>query len=124
MNIALLILLFACHYICDYSHLSMDFMLKAKRIGKPLHPIFLHALVHTVAMSVVVIFFASDVKVFSIVMVLQLLSHFLIDVLKGKLNVWLPIVSNPANKSHWYIFGADQLLHQLVIVIMYAIITN
>lgn len=57
-----------------------------------------------------------------LVVIIQVTSHFAIDVLKGKLNVWLPSVGSPANKSHWYIFGADQLAHQLVIVLMVYII--
>jgi len=52
----------------------------------------------------------------------QLFTHFCIDVLKGKLNVWFPSLSNPANKGHWYVFGADQLAHQIVIILQTALI--
>ena len=41
-----LIILFACHWLADYTHLSTAWMLNAKRLGKPLLPIFAHALVH------------------------------------------------------------------------------
>lgn len=99
-------------------------MLAAKRIGKPLSPIFLHSFIHTSLMGAVIALYGCKNVQLLACMVLQLLSHFVIDVLKGKLNVWVPIVSNPVNKQHWYIFGLDQLLHQLIIVIMFYIATK
>lgn len=93
-------------------------MLDAKRIGKPLSPIFLHAFVHAALMCIVMSFYGvSNVQLFACT-VLQLVSHFMIDVLKGRCNIWFPVVSSPANKHHWYIFGLDQLLHQAAIIVM------
>ena len=46
----------------------------------------------------------------------QLITHFLIDVWKGRMNGWFPALQSPANKWHWIIFGFDQLLHALVII--------
>ncbi len=86
MNVTLLILLFLCHFLADYTHLSTKWMLDAKRIGKPLWPILCHAGNH--------------------------------DVLKGKCNVWFPSAANPANKLHWILFGFDQFLHAVVIILM------
>jgi len=125
MNISplLLICLLICHYLCDYTHLSTSWMLNAKRTGKPLYPIFTHAAVHASFMHIVVSFYSSycnhltNTQLFAC-LILQLSSHFVIDVLKGRMNTWVPVVASPANKSHWYIFGLDQLLHQLVIVDM------
>lgn len=51
---------------------------------------------------------------------LQLFSHFLIDVWKGKMNVWVPSLTNPANVWMWIIFGLDQLFHQIIIILMAA----
>jgi hypothetical protein len=50
--------------------------------------------------------------------VFQLITHFLIDVWKGKMNSWFPSLQSPANKWHWIIFGLDQLFHALVIIKM------
>ena len=47
---------------------------------------------------------------------IELISHFIIDIWKGRMNVWFPKLQNPATKLHWYIFGFDQFLHQLVII--------
>lgn len=122
----LLIALNVCHWMADYTHLSTKWMLTAKRIGSPSFPIFCHALVHATLMGIVIfIFITSVTHVVSFplniefeLFVLQLSTHFLIDILKGKINVWFPSVSNPANIKHWYVFGFDQLLHQIVIILM------
>src|SRR5690606_26867796 len=55
---------------------------------------------------------------------LQLVSHFAIDVWKGKMNVWFPFLADPTNKFHWYIFGFDQYLHALIIICMIEMLTH
>ena len=114
----LLILLFLDHYIADYTHLSTVWMLNAKKIGKPLFPIFIHALVHSLLMTIIIIFFTDWNILILYLLIIQLLSHFIIDTLKGKMNIWFPSIQNPANKFHWYVFGFDQYLHILVIILM------
>jgi hypothetical protein len=114
----LLIILLFCHYICDYTDLSTDKMLAAKRIGKPLYPILLHAWVHGLVMLIAMYLYGVPVDTLVVCTLIQVQSHFVIDVLKGRLNTWVPVVANPANRLHWYVFGLDQLLHQLVIVWM------
>lgn len=116
--ITLLILLNICHWAADYTHLSTKWMLDAKRIGSPLMPILSHACVHGMLMFFPLFFMLGSTWLVPILVWFQIGTHFGIDVLKGKLNVWFPTVSNPANKSHWYIFGLDQLCHQLVIITM------
>jgi len=113
--------LFICHFLADYTHLSTSWMLNAKRLGKPLFPIFTHALVHASLMTLFLSFFT---KYLFILFLFQLITHFLIDTLKGKMNVWFPSLNSPANKWHWIIFGFDQLLHSLVIISMYYLLTN
>jgi len=120
--IVLLILLNICHWLADYSHLSTNKMLAAKKTGKPLMPIFQHAYMHATLMTCVLLFY-TDARTAVLLWSFQLVTHFTIDVLKGKCNVWFPSVANPADKAHWYIFGFDQLLHQIVIIIMVSIVT-
>lgn len=120
----LIIQLFFVHWIADYTHLSTDWMLKAKRTGTPLLPIFTHAMVHAGLMAIVLRFHLGspnsfwEFTVFDKCVLLQLISHFLIDVWKGKMNVWFPPLTNPANKFHWYVFGFDQYLHALIIILI------
>lgn len=114
-----LILLNLCHFFGDYSHLSTSWMLSAKSKGTPLLPIFAHACMHMGLMFLALVIFIQPTHAqLAICCLLQLFSHFGIDVLKGKLNVWYPVISNPAQKPHWYVFGIDQTLHQLVIILM------
>lgn len=131
MKTTLLLILFFCHFLADYTHLSTNWMLNAKRLGKPLLPIFCHALIHALLMALALeIYFtyklpgydALDFK-YTIVdelFAFQLITHFLIDLWKGKMNTWFPSLQNPANKWHWVIFGADQYLHAIVIILMVA----
>lgn len=119
----LLILLLVCHYIGDYTHLSTPRMLSAKRIGWPIGPIIMHAAVHAVLMFAVMIYYTTSNIVLGC-MLLEFGTHFFIDVLKGKMNVWFPVVADPREKAHWYIFGFDQLLHQVVIVWIWYILTH
>jgi hypothetical protein len=93
-----LIVLNVCHWAADFTHLSTDWMLNAKKYGKPLYPIFVHALVHAI------LFF-------------QLTTHFFIDLLKGKINFLFRRLEDPTNKFHWWVFGADQFMHHLIVIL-------
>jgi len=127
MKDELLMLLFLCHWIADYTHLSTSWMLSAKRFGKPLIPIFIHACVHVCLMVTAIkltMIYHSDFRVDIIyqVALIQLLTHFIIDVWKGRMNGWFPAIQSPANKWHWIVFGFDQFLHALVIIFMASLI--
>lgn len=117
MQTQILIGLFICHFLADYTHLSTAWMLNAKRLGKPLYPIFTHAFIHASLMLVLLalVFGSSGFKLAAL-FGFQLITHFLIDVWKGRMNGWFPSLQSPANKWHWIVFGFDQLLHALVII--------
>jgi hypothetical protein len=117
MQAKILILLFLCHTLADYTHLSTPFMLNAKRFGRPLFPILAHASIHAGLMLTVLLFF-TDTLTASCLFAVQLVFHFLIDTLKGRMNGWFPSLQSPANTWHWVVFGADQYLHALVIIFM------
>lgn len=113
----LIALLLFCHLLADFSPLSTEWMLRAKSKGYPLFPIFVHAGVHAVLMCPVLLLntsFPSALKIAAF----QWISHFAIDVWKGKMSVWFPVLSNPSDKRFWMLFGFDQFLHQVVILIM------
>jgi hypothetical protein len=118
MNTLILILLFTCHWLADYTHLSTSFMLDAKRLGKPLAPILLHAWVHATLMFLVLIPFIGLTSNIWTLFLFQLGTHFVIDTWKGRMNGWFPLLQSPANKWHWVVFGFDQLLHAIVIITM------
>jgi len=115
--ITLILLLLICHLLADFSPLSTDWMLRAKSKGAPLFPIFVHAGVHAVLMLIVLFFFIPIAFALKLA-ALQWICHFAIDVCKGKMSVWFPVVANPADKRFWMLFGFDQFLHQLVVLMM------
>ena len=115
MIVLVFTLLSFCHWLGDYTHLSTGKMLAAKRLGYPYLPILYHALVHTVLVLVVLMFVTSPLNAIGLALFV-LSTHFGIDVLKGEINKWFPLLQNPANKYHWYVFGIDQFLHFEVII--------
>lgn len=117
MPYTLIILLFICHWLADYTHLQRPWMLKAKATGSPAIHILLHALVHGLLFLCCLYFFTSG-KVLWFLFLLEWITHFVIDVWKGKMNVWFPNIKNPINQFHWIVFGFDQLLHHAIIVVI------
>ena len=115
----LLIGLFFCHFLADFTWLSTTWMLNAKTVGKPLLPIFAHAAVHATLMGLLLAFSNLTFALWFNLVMFQLLTHFLIDLWKGRMNVWFTILQSPASKWHWILFGFDQFLHAAVICIMY-----
>lgn len=122
MEYLILIGLFLCHFLGDFTHLSTKWMLDAKKFGKPLLPILAHAGVHTLLMGLFL--FIINVSNLLFLIGFQLTTHFIIDVLKGKMNKWFPSLLDQTNKWHWVMFGADQFFHTLVIISMLYISLN
>lgn len=119
-----LIALFTCHWLADYTHLSTSWMLSAKSVGRPIIPILAHGLVHTLLMVITMVILEKTgvINITSntafYLAIFQCISHTLIDIWKGRMNVWFPSLRSPQNKFHWVVFGFDQLLHAIVIIIM------
>jgi hypothetical protein len=97
MNIWFLISLLVCHWAGVFTNLSRPYMLAAKKFGTPMKPIFDHAAVHGTLMGVTTFIFTGSFLAAAIVMAIQTVTHFWIDVLKGKSNKWFPSVQNPAS---------------------------
>lgn len=129
MQTTILIGLFICHFLADFTPLSTPQMLNAKRLGSPLFPIFCHAAVHAWLMGIwlpVVLYIDPSIpmSLWWKMVAFQLLTHFVIDVWKGKMNRWFPFLQNQASRGHWVLFGFDQLLHAVVIVLMSYFLVN
>ena len=114
--VKLLLLLNLAHWAADYTQLSTSWMLNAKRFGKPLFPILIHATIHSLLVFLIIIVFR-DALMAMYLSALQLLTHFIIDTMKGRLNVWFKQLQSPSNRFHWWVFGVDQYLHQVVIIL-------
>jgi len=48
--------------------------------------------------------------------IIETVTHTLIDVMKGRINLWFPVVEDAGKPLYWTIMGADQLFHQAVLI--------
>ena len=125
MDTKLFLLFLLCHFIGDFSHCSLVMfpsVLKAKGIGKPFLPIALHAGVHGLCVFLAVLLFFGPWLAL-LAALLEWFTHTGIDVLKGRLNVWIPSL-DPRNIWHWWAFGLDQMAHMLVLVGINVLVSN
>lgn len=118
MQLLILIGLFFCHFLADFTPLSTKEMLAAKKFGTPLIPIAAHAIAHGILMLFFLLLLGVDYELAMNLWLFQVATHFLIDLLKGKLNFWFPIFQDNTNKAHWILFGFDQFLHSVVVILM------
>ena len=120
MRIILLILLLLCHYLADFC-LTLPVMIRAKADGRGVGGIMLHAAVHAVIIGVCLLLCGIRIDLLLLLMVIELVSHFIIDTAKGRASVRWPVLSDASKKPYWMLYGFDQLLHQLVIVLIWII---
>ena len=124
INAILLAALLVCHYVADFC-LTTPMMIRAKADGRNPWPILLHATIHAALMGGCLWGYGTGGSLLWILMVTELLSHFIIDTLKARVSVWFPFLADPSRKPYWIIYGLDQLLHQLVVAaIWYAAVTS
>ena len=114
----LLIALLVCHYLADFC-LTMTVMIRAKADGRRLWPIALHALVHAALMGMCLCIYGVGWKWLLVLTAIELVSHFVIDVSKARLSIRHPYLSDSRRKPYWMLYGLDQLLHQLVVVVIW-----
>ena len=115
MNAVLLIILLVGHYLADFC-LTTPAMIRAKADGRKAGPILLHAGVHALLVGVCLLVFGVSWKLLLLLMLAELVSHFLIDTVKGLLTARFPLLADQQKKPYWMLYGFDQLLHLLVIV--------
>lgn len=114
---ALFTSLLLCHFLADYC-LTTPQMIGAKATGKHLRHIVLHAAVHAVLMSGVLLVFEVTFTIVACLFALELVSHFAIDYGKGLFSRKFPAFGDNTKKAFWVLYGFDQLLHLLVIEVM------
>ncbi len=94
-------------------------MLRAKKKGKPLSANFSHAGVHGLLMLIFLSFFQQiDSWMLLKLAAFQVVTHFIIDVLKGRVKALYATLQDSENRWYWTLYGFDQYLHALVIVAM------
>ena len=114
----LLITLCLCHYLADFC-LTSPSMIKAKADGRNPWPILSHASVHAFLIGLCLLLWGIEWKLMLLLMLVELISHFLIDTGKGRLTSYFPLLEDQQKKPYWMLYGFDQLLHLLIIVIIW-----
>lgn len=114
----LLVSLLVCHYLADFC-LTSSAMIRAKADGKNPLPILWHATVHGVLMGICLMLRNVSWKWILVMVGLEIISHFLIDLAKARLSAQFPRLADQQQKPYWIVYGLDQLLHQLVIVVIW-----
>jgi len=114
----LLIVLLVCHYLADFC-LTSPAMIRAKADGRNPWPILLHAGIHAGLVGICLLCWHSPWKPLLLLVLLELVSHFLIDTMKGRLTARFPILADMQQKPYWMLYGLDQLLHLMVLVLIW-----
>lgn len=117
MNLYVLISLLACHFLADFS-LTNGSMIAAKAKGWPAMPILAHAAVHATLMTACLLAWSTGLKWALLMGGFELLTHYAIDTTKGIITAHFPTFADYRNKAYWQLFGLDQLLHIIVVVII------
>ena len=107
-----------CHYLADFC-LTWPKLIEAKADGKNLWPIILHSCLHAILIGLCLLLFGVNWQLIFLLIILELVSHFLIDTAKARLSVNYPYWVNMRYKPYWVLYGFDQLLHQMVLVVIW-----
>lgn len=118
MMLLLLIFLLVCHYLADFC-LTSPTMIRAKADGRNPWPILLHAGIHAGLVGICLLCWQTPWKLLLLLILLELVTHFLIDTAKGRLTANFPILSDMQQKLYWMLYGFDQLLHLVVLVLIW-----
>lgn len=73
-------------------------------------------------MGVAMPFYGVTIEVCLSLMILELVTHFVIDYAKGWVGRKIPHCAETAYKAYWVLYGFDQMLHLLVIVVIVALL--
>ena len=116
--VLLLISLLVCHYLADFC-LTSPAMISANADGRNPWPILLHASIHAVLIGFCLLTWGAEWDLLIMLMLIELASHFVIDTVKGRLTARFSILADMKQKPYWMLYGFDQFLHLLVIVIIW-----
>lgn len=119
----LLVLLFAAHFLGDFTPLSTAKMQQAKAIGRPVGPIAAHAGVHAVLIGLAVTVAAwPGFRMLGTAVAIAFATHLAIDWAKGRLGAGRPDLFNPDRQAFWTVLGLDQFAHALVLIWIAALV--
>ena len=113
-----LLSLLICHYLGDFCFTSPG-MIKAKADGKSPWPILLHSCIHAALVGLCLVCWQVSWKLILLMMLVEVVSHFLIDLGKGLISGHSQVLSDPKKKAYWMLYGFDQLLHLSILLLIF-----
>ena len=102
------------HFFGDFTPLNKWFI-AAKQYGKPVWLVACHGAVNGALYGIVAGLFIG-MKAVLLAFIVETITHTAIDVLKGRINNRFPIMEDAKKSHYWAIMGADQFLHQVVLI--------
>lgn len=93
----LLAILYICHYIADFQ-LTTSKMIAAKANGEKTPLLMQHAAIYALHMAVCLILFGVKWQTTILLILMQFVSHFLIDIGKGRINKSYPQTADVSQK--------------------------
>lgn len=119
----LLLSLFAAHFVGDFTPLLTGRMLTAKRTGRPVYPIALHAVIHgTLSAAAIGIVASPRLGTLALGAAIVLVSHFAIDLGRAELAAHFPAFRDSDRRIFWSALGFDQLLHGIMLITVAAVV--
>jgi len=119
--VVLLVVLLVCHYLADFCF-TWKGLVRAKTDGRNAWQIAIHAGIHALLMGLCLLVACTGLKLLLLLMILEFATHFVIDVLKTWIMVRYNSFADISSKRYWVLYGADQLLHQFVVVLIWYIV--
>lgn len=99
------------HLAFDYGKALTPEMIIAKSKGYPYLPILKHAALHALGVFIVLSLNGIDLYKCVLSSLFELVAHFCMDVLKGRIETKYPNLKDNRNPYHWHLFQFDQFIH-------------
>ena len=119
-------LCFLAHFVGDFVYIGEDYSKRLLEDKQTLRyksgMIAIHAFAYTVCIFVAVSAYIGlyhynlDSEIFFLCAFIICLSHYVIDTTKTMINLTIDL--EPSKSGYWIIFGIDQLLHYVIILII------
>lgn len=112
----LLTALMLAHFLGDFSILANARIIESKATGGPVLTIALHAAIHGLLTAPVLFAFSGSPNASLVATSGIVVTHFAIDLVRSRLGLRFPALTDVTRKPYWTALGFDQFLHGLILI--------